>query len=99
MSGDSTCGKLSSFADMEVLIVSADAFEDTELLVSWYRFREEGPLVDVASARTGEARPSARDFGLRGRGDLRRRLRLTGRLGRRLLRRRRRFLNRRRRLR
>jgi protease I len=38
---------------MKVLIVSADAFEDTELLVPWYRFREEGLLVDVASLREG----------------------------------------------
>jgi protease I len=38
---------------MKVLIVSADAFEDTELLVPWYRFREEGLLVDVASLHEG----------------------------------------------
>jgi protease I len=38
---------------MKVLIVSADAFEDTELLVPWYRVREEGLLVDVASLREG----------------------------------------------
>ncbi|RPI60804.1 MAG: type 1 glutamine amidotransferase, partial [Lysobacterales bacterium] len=38
---------------MKVLIVSADGFEDTELLVPWYRFREEGLLVDVASLREG----------------------------------------------
>ena len=38
---------------MKVLIVSADGFEDTELLVPWYRFREEGVLVDVASLREG----------------------------------------------
>jgi protease I len=34
---------------VRVLIVSADDFEDTELLVPWYRFREEGIDVDVAS--------------------------------------------------
>jgi protease I len=38
---------------MKVLIVSADGFEDTELLVPLYRFREEGILVDVASLREG----------------------------------------------
>lgn len=34
---------------MKVLIVSADHFEDSELLVPYYRFKEEGFEVDVAS--------------------------------------------------
>ena len=38
---------------MRALIVSADDFEDTELLVPLYRLREEGISVDVASPRTG----------------------------------------------
>lgn len=38
---------------MRALIVSADEFEDTELLVPLYRFREEGIGVDVASRRAG----------------------------------------------
>lgn len=38
---------------MRVLIVSAEGFEDTELLVPWYRFREAGVEVDIASSRPG----------------------------------------------
>jgi protease I len=38
---------------MKALIISADNFEDTELLVPYYRFREEGMEVDVASSRKG----------------------------------------------
>jgi len=38
---------------MRALIVSADDFEDTELLVPLYRLREEGISVDVASPRAG----------------------------------------------
>lgn len=38
---------------MKVLIISADNFEDTELLVPYYRFREEGIEVDVASLNKG----------------------------------------------
>ena len=34
---------------MKVLIISADNFEDTELLVPYYRLKEEGIDVDVAS--------------------------------------------------
>jgi protease I len=41
---------------MRVLIVSADEFEDTELLVPLYRFREEGIEVHVASPRPGSIR-------------------------------------------
>jgi protease I len=41
---------------VRVLIVSADEFEDTELLVPLYRFREEGIPVDVASPRAGSIR-------------------------------------------
>jgi protease I len=39
---------------MKVLIISADNFEDTELLVPYYRLLEEGVLVDVASLRKGK---------------------------------------------
>lgn len=38
---------------MSVLIISADGFEDTELLVPWYRLREAGITVDIASSRKG----------------------------------------------
>lgn len=34
---------------MKALIISADHFEDTELLVPYYRLKEEGFKVDVAS--------------------------------------------------
>lgn len=34
---------------MKALIISADNFEDTELLVPYYRLKEEGMDVDVAS--------------------------------------------------
>lgn len=34
---------------MKVLIISADSFEDTELLVPYYRLKEEGVDVHVAS--------------------------------------------------
>jgi protease I len=38
---------------MKALIISADNFEDTELLVPYYRLKEEGLDVDVASMRRG----------------------------------------------
>lgn len=38
---------------MKILIISADNFEDSELLVPFYRFREEGDSVDVASMKRG----------------------------------------------
>lgn len=38
---------------MKVLMISADNFEDTELLVPLYRLREEGIDVDVASLQPG----------------------------------------------
>ena len=38
---------------MKILIMSADNFEDTELLVPYYRFKEEGLEVDVASLKKG----------------------------------------------
>ncbi len=38
---------------MNVLIISADNFEDAELLCPYYRFKEEGWHVDVASMRKG----------------------------------------------
>ncbi len=41
---------------MKVLLISADNFEDTELLVPFYRFREEGMEVDVASMKRGPFR-------------------------------------------
>ncbi len=41
---------------MKVLIISADNFEDSELLVPYYRFREEGIHVDIASIDKGKIR-------------------------------------------
>jgi protease I len=38
---------------MKVLIISADNFEDSELLVPYYRLKEEGMDVDVASLQKG----------------------------------------------
>jgi len=38
---------------MKVLMISADNFEDTELLVPYYRLKEEGVEVDIASVRRG----------------------------------------------
>jgi protease I len=39
---------------MRVLILSADNFEDSELLVPYYRFLEEGFRVEVASLQKGK---------------------------------------------
>lgn len=39
---------------MKGLIVSADKFEDTELLYPYYRLQEEGIEFDLASMKTGE---------------------------------------------
>lgn len=39
---------------MKVLIISADGFEDTELLVPYYRLLEAGCQVDVASMAKGD---------------------------------------------
>jgi len=39
---------------MRVLMLSADNFEDSELLVPYYRFLEEGFRVDVASMKKGK---------------------------------------------
>ena len=39
---------------MKALIISADHFEDTELLVPYYRLKEEGFEVDVASISRGK---------------------------------------------
>src|SRR4030043_1231215 len=36
---------------MRALIISADNFEDTELLVPFYRLEEEGIHVDIASIK------------------------------------------------
>ena len=41
---------------MKALIISADNFEDTELLVPYYRLREEGIDLDVASMNKGTIR-------------------------------------------
>ena len=38
---------------MKVLLVSADGFEDSELLVPYYRFLEEGIEIDIASIKSG----------------------------------------------
>lgn len=38
---------------MKVLIISADSFEDTELLVPLYRLQEEEIAVDIASLKQG----------------------------------------------
>ncbi|MCK5511679.1 MAG: type 1 glutamine amidotransferase [Thermodesulfovibrionia bacterium] len=38
---------------MKALIISADNFEDSELLVPYYRLKEEGFQVDIASTRRG----------------------------------------------
>jgi protease I len=39
---------------MRALIMSADNFEDTELLVPYYRLKEEGIHVDVVSMKKGK---------------------------------------------
>lgn len=39
---------------MRALIISADNFEDTELLVPYYRLKEEGVEVDVVSLKKGK---------------------------------------------
>ncbi len=39
---------------MKVLILSADNFEDSELLVPYYRFLEEGFRVEIASMKKGK---------------------------------------------
>jgi len=39
---------------MKALIISADRFEDSELLVPYYRLKEEGIEVDVASMQSGK---------------------------------------------
>lgn len=38
---------------MKALIISADNFEDTELLVPYYRLKEDGIHVDIASMNKG----------------------------------------------
>lgn len=38
---------------MKALIISADNFEDSELFVPYYRLREEGVHVDIASIKRG----------------------------------------------
>lgn len=39
---------------MKALVISADNFEDTELLVPLYRLREEGVQVDIVSMKKGK---------------------------------------------
>jgi len=39
---------------MKALIISADNFEDSELLVPYYRLKEEGLQVDIASVKRGQ---------------------------------------------
>jgi protease I len=39
---------------MKALIISADNFEDTELLFPLYRLKEEGVIVDIASIKKGK---------------------------------------------
>ena len=41
---------------MKALIISADNFEDSELLVPLYRLKEEGAEVDIASMKKGKIR-------------------------------------------
>lgn len=41
---------------MKALIISADGFEDSELLVAMYRLEEAGVAVDIASMRKGRIR-------------------------------------------
>jgi protease I len=41
---------------MKALLVSADEFEDSELLVPYYRFLEEGIAIDIASIKSGPMR-------------------------------------------
>jgi protease I len=41
---------------MKALIISADDFEDTELLVPYYRLKEEGVAVDIVSMKKGRIR-------------------------------------------
>ncbi len=38
---------------MKALIISADVFEDTELLVPYYRLKEDGLQVEIASINKG----------------------------------------------
>jgi protease I len=41
---------------MKALIISADNFEDSELLVPYYRLKEEGITVSIASVTKGKIR-------------------------------------------
>lgn len=41
---------------MKALVISADNFEDTELFVPYYRLKEEGIQVDIASMKKGKIR-------------------------------------------
>ena len=48
---------------MKALIISADNFEDSELLVPYYRLKEAGVEVTVASRRRGANRGEKRTEG------------------------------------
>ncbi len=41
---------------MRILFITADGFEDTELLCPMYRFKEEGCQVDIAAPDWGEVK-------------------------------------------
>ncbi len=41
---------------MKILILTADGFEDTELLCPMYRFKEEGFEVDIAAPEWGQVK-------------------------------------------
>lgn len=47
---------------MKTLIISTDNFEDTELLVPYYRLKEEGIDVDIASIKKGGEREDYFNF-------------------------------------
>ncbi len=41
---------------MRILIITADGFEDSELLCPFYRFKEEGYEADIAASEWGEVK-------------------------------------------
>jgi len=48
--------RMKEVLQMKALIISADNFEDSELLVPYYRLQEEDIQVDVASMKKGKIR-------------------------------------------
>src|SRR3990172_6734865 len=48
--------KIKGSISMKALIISADNFEDSELLFPFYRLKEEGLQVDIASVKRGTLR-------------------------------------------